>query len=111
MPLTRHLYAEDEVVAALQFCVLRGRCVEAAFWCEELLYSEMIEPLLEGLRRIWLYGFGIGALNWYRAFESIAGQAELNVDELVGLVVGLSRAGSAGRRDYLPHSCWLFCTR
>jgi hypothetical protein len=99
MPLTRHLYAEDEVVAALQFCVLRGRCVEAAFWCEELLYSEMIEPLLEGLRRIWLYGFGIGALNWYRAFESVVGQAELNVDELVGLVVGLCRSGSAGHRD------------
>jgi len=99
MPLTRHLYAEDEVVAALQFCVLRGRPVEAAFWCEELLYSEMIDPLLEGLRRIWLYGFGIGALNWYRAFERLAAQAELNVDELVGLVVGLCRAGTAGRRD------------
>jgi hypothetical protein len=99
MPLTRHLYAEDEVVAALQFCVLRGRPVEAAFWCEELLSSEMSEPLLEALRRIWLYGFGIGALNWYRAFHSLIEQDEIATDVLVGLVVGLCRAGSAGRRD------------
>ena len=99
MPLTRHLYAEDEVVAALQFCVLRGRAIEAAFWCEELLYSEMVEPLFVGLRRIWLYGFGIGALSWYREFERVAAQDEIDMEEIVGLVVGLCRIGSKGRRD------------
>ena len=99
MPLTRHLYAEDEVVAALQFCILRGRAVEAAFWCEELIYSEMIEPLFTGLRHIWLYGFGIGALSWFRAFEELSLKDELDLDELVGLVVGLCRLGLKGRRD------------
>ena len=99
MPLTRHLYAEDEVVAALQFCVLRGRAIEAAFWCEELLYSEMVEPLFVGLRRIWLYGFGIGALSWYREFERVAAQDEIDMEEIVRLVVGLCRIGSKGRRD------------
>lgn len=99
MPLTRHLYPEDEVVAALQFCILRGRPVEAAFWCEELVYSEMIEPLFTGLRNIWLYGFGIGAISWFRAFQEISLKEELDLDELVGLVVGLCRLGLKGRRD------------
>jgi hypothetical protein len=99
MPLTRHLYAEDEVVAALQSCILRGRPVEAAFWCEELLYSEMIEPLLQALREIWLYGFGIGALSWYQRFQKISIQEELEVDEIIALVVGLCRLGMKGRRD------------
>ena len=99
MPLTRHLYAEDEVVAALQFCILRGRAVEAAFWCEELIYSEMIESLFTGLRRIWLYGFGIGALSWFRTFQEISLKEELNVDELIGFVIGLCRIGLKGRRD------------
>jgi len=99
MPLTRHLYAEDEVVAALQFCVLRGKTVEAVFWCEELIYSEMLEQLLGALRRIWLYGFGIGALSWYRAFQCIAEQEEIHLEELVGLVIGLCRIGLKGRRD------------
>lgn len=99
MPLTRHLYAEDEVIAALQFCVLRGRTVEAVFWCEELLYSEMIEPFLDSLRRIWLCGFGIGTLAWCREFQRIAEQDEIDVEEAVGLVVWLSRLGLKGRRD------------
>ena len=99
MPLTRHLYAEDEVVAALQFCVLRGRCVEAAFWCEELVYSEMIEPLFQCMRQIWLNGFGIGALSWFRHFQDVSQKEELDVNELIGLVVGLCRLGLKGRRD------------
>jgi hypothetical protein len=99
MGLTRHLYAEDEVVAALQFCVLRGRAVEAAFWCEELVHSEMADQLIDALRRIWLYGFGIGALSWYRAFEELTKKEELVLEELVGLVVGLCRIGTKGRRD------------
>jgi len=93
MPLTRHLYDEDEVVAALQFCVLRGRTVEAAFWCEELLYSEMIEPLLTGLRRIWLYGFGIGALSWFREFQVVSQRQEVSIDEMVSLSVALCSLG------------------
>ena len=99
MPLTRHLYAEDEVVAALQFCVLRGRTLEAAFWSEELIYSDMADQLLIALRQIWLYGFGIGALSWFREFQRVAEQDELGVEELIGLVIGLCRLGLKGRRD------------
>jgi hypothetical protein len=99
MPLTRHLYAEDEVVAALQYCILRGRTIEAVFWCEELLYSEAVEPLFVGLRRIWLYGFGIGALSWFRAFCVAEAADEIDFELVVGLVIWLSRLGLKGRRD------------
>ena len=99
MPLTRHLYAEDEVVAALQFCVLRGRTKEAVFWCEELLYSNGVEHLLKALRQVWLCGFGIGALSWFRHFCAAAEKDELDMDELVGLVIWLCRLGLKGRKD------------
>ena len=99
MPLTRHLYEEGEVVAALQYCVLQGRLIEAVFWCEELLYSSCTELLIEGLRRIWLYGFGIAALSWYRVFSRIAKDDTLDFDEMVGLVIWLGRLAKNGRRD------------
>ena len=99
MPLTRHLYVEDEVIAALQFCVLRGKTVEAAFWCEELLCSEMIDELLAALRRIWLHGFGIGALSWFRRFQEVSEQPEIQVEDILGLVTALCVTGLNQRRD------------
>ena len=101
MPLTRHLYAEDEVVAALQYCALRGRIIEAVFWCEELLYSEAVEPLFTGLRRIWLYGFGIGALSWCRAFLAAEAAEDVDFEQMVGLVIWLSRLGAKRDNTYL----------
>lgn len=99
MPLTKNLYREDEVLAALQFSILRGRCVDAAFWCEELLESEMAEALLKAMRQIWLYGFGIGALPWYRAFVAMEEAEMLDADEAMRLVVALARIGVAGGKD------------
>ena len=99
MPLTRHLYAEDEVIAALQFCILRGKTVEAAFWCDELLCSDMIDDLLTALRRIWLYGFGIGALSWVRRFQEVADQEEIQMEDIANLVTALCIAARNQRRD------------
>lgn len=99
MPLTRHLYMEDEVVAAMQWCILRGRCVEAAFWCQELLDSGMADALLEAMRNIWLFGFSIGALPWYKAFHAFAEEEVLDASEAIRLVVALCVIGKAGGRD------------
>jgi hypothetical protein len=100
MPLTRNLYREDEVIAALQFCVLRGRCVEAAFWATEALESGMVDPFLDAMRMIWRLGFGIGAIGWYLAFREFAAADELDMDEALRLVVALCRIGLAGGRDH-----------
>lgn len=99
MPLTRHLYVEDEVAAALQFCVLRGRPLEAAFWAMELLDSGMVEEFFTSLRRIWLLGFGLGALTWYKAFLILEAEDAIDVTEAVKLTVALCRIGINGGRD------------
>jgi len=91
MPLTRHLYKEDEVPAALMFCILGGRHVEAAFWCQELLDSEMLEPLMSTLRRTWLYGVGVKGLGWLRAFQETFEGDTVDPDAILKLVTGLCR--------------------
>ena len=59
---TRHLYECDEVIAALHWCIKRGRLKEAVFWCLELLDSEMIETLQRELLSVWLWYFSLGCL-------------------------------------------------
>lgn len=99
MPLTRHLYREDEVVAALMFCILRKRSTEAAFWCLELLDSGLVDEMISGLQRIWLCAFGIKALGWLRAFQEATGGEEVCPEQIIGLVVGLSIIGGNDGRD------------
>lgn len=99
MPLTRNLYTEDEVVAALQLCILRGKTVEAVFWAKELLDSQMIDDFIRAMREIWLLGFGIGALRWYEEFSVIVESDELDESVLISCVVGLSCIGINGGRD------------
>ena len=70
MPLTRHLYRQDEVVAALMWGVLRCRPVEASFWCMELVDSGLVEDALKALKDVWFYGFGVKALGCLRDFEN-----------------------------------------
>ena len=94
MPLTRHFYKEDEVAAALFFCILRGRAREAAFWCLEMLDSGLAEDLLRVLRETWLYGFGVRCLGWLHIFEEAAAEDALDPDRFIGLTCGLSRMGA-----------------
>ena len=90
MPLTKNLYREDEVAAALMFCCVRGKMVEAIFWCQEMLDSGLIDPLLTALRDVWLYGFGVKALGWFRELQSL-GDA-IDPDDILQLVAQLSTA-------------------
>lgn len=99
MPLTRNLYREDEVVASLQFCVLRARVVEAVFWATEMLDSAMANEFLTAMRTIWRLGFGIGAIGWYKEFKDMAEAEALDADEAIRLVVALCRIGLTGGRD------------
>lgn len=94
-PLTRHLYREDEVRAALMLSIWKGRCREAAFWCLEMLDSGLAEGLIEVLRRMWLLGFGARALGWWRALEGAATEEAIDPDRFLALAVGLARLGRA----------------
>ena len=90
MPLTRHLYREDEVIAALIFCILRGRHVEAIFWCSEMIESQMIDELLAAMRRAWFYGVGIQCLGWLTSFQALGDAIE--AEKILELVQQLCRA-------------------
>ena len=99
MPLTRHLYREDEVLAALQFCAVKGRTQEACFWCLELLESGMAEELLLAMQRIWVVGMGLRGLRWFLAFRNLAGAEDLDAEQCLLLVAQLSKLMRAGRTD------------
>lgn len=94
MPLTRHLYREDEVAAALFWCILRGRAREACFWCLEMLDSGLADALLDVHRQAWLYGFGARCLGWLRAFEAAAAEDAIDPDAILGLTCALCRLGA-----------------
>ena len=99
MPLTRHLYREDEVAAALQFCMIKGRAQEACFWCLELLESGMVEELLLAMRRIWIYGVGLRGLHWMISFRELSEAEDLDADRCLQLVAHLCRLIRGGRMD------------
>lgn len=54
MPLTRHLYESDEVVAALQLSLRSGDTTAALFWTHELIVSDEAPLALQILRATWL---------------------------------------------------------
>ena len=62
MPLTRQLYREDEVRAALIWCILKRRVQEAAFWATELVESGV--DFLDELWVAWTYGIGVAGLGF-----------------------------------------------
>ena len=93
MPLTRHLYREDEVASALIYCILRSRHVESAFWCLELLDSGLVDELLKAARLAWFYGVGIRGLGWLRTFQGIAAADAVDADVILRLIGGLCRCG------------------
>lgn len=54
MPLTRHLYESDEVIAALQLSLRLGDKTAALFWAYELVVSDEMPIALQTLHGTWL---------------------------------------------------------
>jgi hypothetical protein len=54
MPLTRHLYESDEVIAALQLSLRTGEKTAALFWAYELIVSDELPITLQTLQGTWL---------------------------------------------------------
>lgn len=98
-PLTKHLYREDEVAAALMFCILRGRTQEAVFWCLELLESGLVDRFLECSRTIWLLGFCTVAPRWLVNFEAAVSGDAIEEEVLLDLIGSLSILAAKGMRE------------
>jgi len=53
--ITKHFYRLDEVKAALMYAIKKGRVLEAAFWCEELICSGFWIEAWATLLQSWLW--------------------------------------------------------
>lgn len=89
--LTRNLYREDEVEAALLWCLARGRAAEAAFWATELLDSDLGTVVVKTVFRAWLWFYGIKEVEWFAAFAEMMKADELDADLLMAAVLGFRK--------------------
>lgn len=89
--LTRNLYREDEVEAALLWCLARGRAAESAFWATELFDSDLGTVVVKTVFRAWLWFYGIKEIEWFAAFAEMMKADELDVDLLMAAVLGLRK--------------------
>jgi len=66
--LTRHLYVDTEVEAALAYAILKGRPLEAAFWCDELTDTGLEEAGWAALLETWLWQALVTCPNWVSTY-------------------------------------------
>jgi hypothetical protein len=99
MPLTKHLYREDEVAAALALSVQRGRVLEALFWCLELLDSGLANQLETALRTTWVLSFSWTAAGpaWKAVFEAELAKESLDPEAILELVAAAAAAAPTAR--------------
>lgn len=64
MPLTRHFYELDEVEAALAYCIIERRQLEACFFLSELIDSDEIMRGFRIMTEVYLIRFGTKYITW-----------------------------------------------
>jgi len=62
--LTRNLYREDEVIAALKWSIIQGKAEDALFWAQEATDSDMDVRLFQTLLSVWLNYVGVQNVPW-----------------------------------------------
>lgn len=93
MPLTRNLYREDEVLVAVQWCIMRGRLKESMFWAQELIDSELTLELLQTLFYVWINFAGTSHFYWLTWFKEAIGELEtISEADIQYLVFSLAKA-------------------
>jgi len=104
MTLTRHLYAVDEVHAALTYCSQRSDCSETVFWCRELIDSGYGAEAISTLFSAWMWHRGPFDLQWLVcAASTLASDAVTEEDILVS-------AHHLSQRCMRDHSLWTVLT-
>jgi len=96
MPLTRNLYREDEMIAALRLAIARGRANEAVFWVQEGLESDMDVQILQTLLFSWLYNVGLGHTEWLGWFlQGLQAETAFTEESIIALTVSLTNSVKA----------------
>lgn len=94
--LTRNLYREDEVIASLRWCALKGgaRGKEAIFWAQEALDSGMRLALYESLFWVWALTAATTNPGWLLEFRTLCQKGSAATgDEIQYCVMRLMRGG------------------
>jgi hypothetical protein len=97
--ITRHFYKEDEVFAALLYCVTRGRAREAVFWAQELIDSNLADECVRQLIHSWILLKGIGCLSWLSSLVEQLKKDSLDEEAIILLTYQLA---VTTRRDITP---------
>ena len=95
--ITRNLYREDEVIAAIRWCIVNDRPSQAVFWVQEGLDSDMDVVVLQTLLEVWLYNVGVSRLSWFFWFlEGLNGTRPFTEENIVALTVALVNSVKGG---------------
>lgn len=91
MALTRNLYREDEVIAALRQSIIAGNGATALFWTQEGIESDMDVRIFQTLLSVWLQCVGLQNIHWLGwLVESL--RSDLDEETIVSLVTELARS-------------------
>ncbi len=88
--ITRHFYKQDEVLAALVFCICTNRAREAVFWAQELIDSNLILECFQTLVISWTKLKGIGGLAWFTSAMGLWDSGELDEEKVILLTYQLA---------------------
>ena len=91
MALTRNLYREDEVIAALRQSIIAGNVDAALFWTQEGIESDMDVRIFQTLLSVWLQCVGLQNIHWLGwLVESL--RSDLDEETILSLVTELARS-------------------
>jgi len=88
--ITRHFYKQDEVLAALVFCICTNRPHEAVFWAQELIDSNLILECFQTLVISWTKLKSIGGLAWFTSAMALWDSGELDEEKVILLTYQLA---------------------
>ena len=88
--ITRHFYKQDEVLAALVFCICTHRGHEAVFWAQELIDSNLILECFQTLLFAWMKLKSIGGLAWFESALALWDSGELDEERVILLTYQLA---------------------
>ena len=91
MALTRNLYREDELVAALRHSIVVGNVAAALFWTQEGIESDMDVRIFQTLLSVWLHCVGLQNIHWL-GWLIAALRADLDEETILSLVTELARS-------------------
>jgi hypothetical protein len=100
MPLTRHFYELDEVLASIIYTGSRSIIIETVFWCHELIISGHASEAISALFESWLWHRGPFHLSWLLEAIKRLGSSEIAEEDILFMAQQLSTC------SVKDHSLW-----